>query len=117
MLNDDISNSYIPCVSPYFPSFLMTDYATKKTNDFTCFSYYCLCNCCHRVVCCSMVIYPLTLTPTSKKDYQSLIITEWCEPSKANCINLLVGCILFDNLKATCPIVLRKLISTTGCKA
>ena len=33
MLNDDISNSYIPCVSPYFPSFLITDYARKMSLD------------------------------------------------------------------------------------
>ena len=33
MLNDDISNSYIPCVSPYSPSFLMTDYARKMALD------------------------------------------------------------------------------------
>lgn len=30
MLNDAISNSYIPCISLCFPSFLMTDYALGK---------------------------------------------------------------------------------------
>ena len=33
MLNDDISNSYIPCISLCFPSFLMTDYARKMSLD------------------------------------------------------------------------------------
>ena len=33
MLNDDISNSYIPYISLCFPSFLMTDYARKMSLD------------------------------------------------------------------------------------
>lgn len=33
MLNDAISNSYIPCISLCFPSFLMTDYARKMALD------------------------------------------------------------------------------------
>ena len=33
MLNDAISNSYIPCISLCFPSFLMTDYARKMSLD------------------------------------------------------------------------------------
>lgn len=32
MLNDAISNSYIPCISLCFPSFLMTDYAAKGSE-------------------------------------------------------------------------------------
>ena len=33
MLNDDISNSYIPCFSLCFPWFLTTDYARKMSLD------------------------------------------------------------------------------------